>query len=334
MITLNNDTLILAPMADLSHAGLRMLIESYGGCDLYFTEMISAAWILNGGPHEHYYESSLPDPERVVFQLVGGEEQTLTDAAVYLVSRGARALDLNMGCSAPLILKKGGGCAWMRTPERAVDLAARVREALPPHVSLSVKLRLGEKEDCESLLNLAAGMEKAGVSFLTLHPKTRKEKQSRPPRWSHISLLKETLSIPVVGNGHVTDPASCFSRREKFNPDGIMIGRGAVRRPWIFQQIRREDEARGQGETAEPFRVSLKECTEEFNRLLAEHQPPEFHLSRLQRFYMYFHRNFRFGHHLYASAIYNASSAGEVRDLVRTYLETHPEEEFLSGPGT
>ena len=140
---------ILAPMATLSHRAYRELAEDFGGCDMSFAEMIGAAPFLNGGRFETWYADPLPRPDRLVYQLVGGDAQLLARAAAILDGRGTAGIDINMGCSAPDIVRTGGGVRWMADEAAARSMIGGVRSAVKGR--LSVKLRLGVDED------LAAG---------------------------------------------------------------------------------------------------------------------------------------------------------------------------------
>jgi tRNA-dihydrouridine synthase len=226
--------LLLAPMAELSHRALRELIEGFGGCDEYFTEMISAGALFGGGPFEKWYLDAGPCPEKTVYQLVGADTEQLARAAVLLDGRECAGIDINMGCSAPLIRKTGAGAAWMADIDRAGRLIARLRPLTRRR--LSVKLRSGFNDDLDYLLRFCRRLEAEGLDLVTLHPRNVSEKFKRRARWDYIGRLKQELSIPVVGNGDI-DSAEALA--EKARPQGdacdaVMLGRAAVQKPWIF----------------------------------------------------------------------------------------------------
>ncbi|MDR0909087.1 MAG: tRNA-dihydrouridine synthase, partial [Spirochaetaceae bacterium] len=138
--------MILAPMAELSHRALRHLIEDFnidgaGRPDEYYTEMISAPALRAGGPFEKWYIDNGPCPERLVFQLVGGEAEDLAAAAAILDKIECKGIDINMGCAAPAILRTGGGARWLEDADRAASMVAQVRRATGKQ-RLSVKMRL------------------------------------------------------------------------------------------------------------------------------------------------------------------------------------------------
>jgi len=292
-----NKPFYLAPMAEISHRALRELIEDFGGCDAYFTEMISAKALLAGGPFEKWYIDNSPNPKKCVFQLVGADPESMSKAAAVLDKLECAGIDINMGCSAPLIRKTGAGAAWMASIDRAGELISSVRPQVKRR--LSVKLRIGFKEDFEYLARFCQRLEGEGVELITLHPRTVMEKFKRLARWEYVGKLKAELKIPVAGNGDIINAAELL-RRADGACDAVMVGRAAVRQPWIFAQAKgiREEE-RVKGDETERFVVpNLEEVGIRFLELLALHQPPEFYISRARRFFGFFCDNLKWGNFL------------------------------------
>lgn len=291
---------MLAPMAELSHRALRELIENFGGCDRYFTEMISAGALLAKGPFEAWYLDAGPCPDRVVYQLMGADADQLARAAALLNRYECAGVDLNMGCSAPAITRTGAGVRWMASIDRAGELIRLVR-ARTTH-RLSVKLRTGMEDDLDGLIRFCRRLEDEGVEFITLHPRTAREKFKRRARWEYVAALRAALRIPVAGNGDITS-AEELARRAEGPWDAVMAGRGAVRRPWLFA------EARNGGRGA----VTIEETGCRFLELLARYQPPEFHPSRARRFFSYFCDNLTWGTYLKTLLNREAGLAGMER---------------------
>jgi tRNA-dihydrouridine synthase len=271
-------------MAELSHRAFRELLEDFGGCDLYFTEMISSAALLAGGPFEKWYMDSAPRPEKLVFQLVGSDLTSISGAAALLDRIECAGIDINMGCSAPLIRKTGAGAAWMASIDRAGELISHVRPVVKRR--LSVKLRIGFKDDFEYLAQFCRRLEAEGVELITLHPRTVMEKFTRRARWDYVAALKKELKIPVAGNGDIADAADII-RRSDGCCDAVMVGRAAVRYPWIFAEAKGEEGER-----------DIEGIGVRFLELLSKHQPPEFHVSRARRFFGYFCDNLKWGNYL------------------------------------
>jgi tRNA-dihydrouridine synthase len=246
--------------------------------------MISAAALFGGGPFEKWYIDGGPRPEKTVFQLVGAETGQIVKAATLLDREECAGIDLNMGCSAPLIRKTGAGVAWMASVDRAGELVKEVRKAVKHR--LSVKIRTGLTDDFEYLVRFCRRLESEGVELIILHPRTAKEKFKRLARWDYVGALRAELGIPVAGNGDI-ETAEGLIRRASGPCDAVMVGRAAVRQPWIFAQ------ARGKKVTVTFFETGLR-----FLELLARFQPPEFHLSRARRFFGFFCDNLKWGNYL------------------------------------
>jgi len=273
-------------MAEISHRALRELIEGFGGCDEYFTEMISAQALLAAGPFEKWYIDNGPCPEKLVYQLVGSDSAHIAGAAALLDPLECKGIDLNMGCCAPLIRKTGGGIAWMASVDRAGELVREVRKAVKRR--LSVKIRIGFTENLDYLVNFCRRLESEGVELITLHPRTAKEKLKRLARWDYVGALQQELRIPVAGNGDIAD-AEGLLKRAGGPCDAVMVGRAAIRQPWIFADARKK----GRREQTLILDTGLK-----FIELLARWQPPEFHISRARRFFGFFCDNLKWGNYL------------------------------------
>ncbi|MCL2043299.1 MAG: tRNA-dihydrouridine synthase family protein [Treponema sp.] len=310
----------LAPMAEMSHRALRELIDGFGGCDEYFSEMISAAALLAEGPFEKWYIDPGPRPEKLVYQLVGSDIAHITGAAAILDRLECAGIDLNMGCSAPLIRKTGAGVAWMASADRAGELVKSVRKAVKKR--LSVKLRIGFSDDFEYLTRFCRRLESEGTDMIILHPRTARVKFKRLAKWDYVGALRQELQIPVAGNGDIATAEELIERAN--SPcDAVMVGRAAVRQPWIFAQAKQNDnishgdtETRRHGDeegdmiTCPNLRASVPLCenfgnismVEEtglrFLELLAQHQPPEFYISRARHFFSYFCDNVTWGNYL------------------------------------
>lgn len=311
--------LVFAPMATVSHAGFRHLVEDWGGCDLYFTEMIDAASHLSGRGFEAHYADASPCPEKVVYQIVGADADALVAAAESLVHRDCFGIDVNMGCSAPLIFRHGAGIAWMSALDKAARLVSRLRAVVGPR-SLSMKLRLGEEEDEEKLVAFVRTLESEGADFVTLHPRTRRDALSRPARWSWVSLLRQAVTIPVLGNGDLNSFRALRTRADQTPADGYMVGRRAVAAPWSFRLWA--------GRWSDPsydFEVDLPAVCLRFHDLVERWQPRDFWVTRSRRFYAYFGENLAFGHR-WSSRLQNIRDYDSLKKEALSYWEEQPQE--------
>jgi len=240
--------LILAPLANISHSGLRMLIHTFGDPDEYFTEMIHAPSLLAGGPFEQWYLRTNPVPEKLVWQLTSPKAEAFVQAIPLVLQHGGIGIDLNMGCSAPPIARTGAGVAWMLKPLDTTAAAVRsVKQALEEYGAahgrsfrLSVKLRLGASADYAYLLRFCTMLANEGVQLITIHPRTQRQSYARPALHEYTAALAKDLSIPIYGNGDINSAEKLQTAAAQHSAcAGWMIGRAAVQKPWIFKEIAR-----------------------------------------------------------------------------------------------
>jgi tRNA-dihydrouridine synthase len=326
-------------MAELSHRPLRELIEEFGGCSEYYTEMISAGAFIAAGPFETWYADAGPCPAKVVYQLIGHDDVALARAAGILDNRDCLGIDINMGCSAPAITRTGAGVRWMADLDKAGTMIALVRKAVKRR--LSVKLRTGLADNFEYLLDFCRRLEAEGVERITLHPRTAKEKFKRTARWEYVAALRRELGIPVAGNGDIASAAEMLRRALPQGGAGgacpVMIGRLAVRQPWVFARAQAEagEQDRQTGVGGPPanarFPADLEKTGLRFLELLTRHQPREFYLSRARRFFGYFCGNLKWANYVKTLLNRETDLAGLERAW-QGYFREHPEEKFETIP--
>ena len=311
---------LLAPMAELSHRALRELIEGFGPADEYFTEMISAGAFVNQGRFEAWYADNGPVPEKLVYQITGSDEDQLEKTLILLDQKECLGIDMNMGCSAHAITRTGAGIRWMTDIDRAAALIRRLRSKTRRR--LSVKLRTGLEDNLEYLVKFCRRLQDEGLDLITLHPRTARERFKRKAQWNHVFALRKELRIPVAGNGDIASADEMLRRAEEC--DAVMIGRLAVRQPWVFAEAKKSartgegvdeamlngdgprillpfNDAFGPYEHQEQEKVTVtffEETGLRFLELLARYQPPEFHISRARRFFGYFCDNLKWGTHV------------------------------------
>lgn len=329
--------LICGPMATISHPAFRILIEKFGGCDEYFTEMINAGTLLTGGPFEKYYINPAPVPQKVVWQLTGKSPELMIDAAKVLIKLPGIGLDLNMGCSAPDIYRFGAGIAWMLKPiEETQAMVHGVGEIIRQNNSISgenkrfsVKLRLGaDNFSDEGFFSFCDMLVGEGVQVLTLHPRTKKEKLTRPPRYSYCQKLCERYKgsgVQIYLNGNIKDLESArYAVSAAPDVDGIMISRAAVQKPWIFSELKMgfEDELKLQT-------VDMQQLALDYISDVEQYQPPEFWKTRLQRFFTYFCNNFQFAHYAQTQFL-NAKDNDDLRARIIDFFQKCPVERYKS----
>jgi len=223
-------------MAGYTDVVFRALCTSFG-CDLTYTEMVSAKGLTFGNTKTADYLLLGEEESSVGVQLFGHEPDRMADAAKYVSDRlgpRLRCIDLNMGCPAQKIVSNGDGSALMKTPALAGRIVEAVKAASP--VPVTVKFRKGW--DGDTCVSFAKMLETSGADAICLHPRTRVQQYEGKADRAAIGAVKAAVHIPVIGNGDITCGESAVSMIRETGCDGVMIGRGALGRPWIFAEVK------------------------------------------------------------------------------------------------
>lgn len=325
--------LICAPVATVTHAAFRSIVERFGGCDEYYSEMINAATFVNGGPFEKYYVIPDPAPEKTVWQITGRKTEALAEAASMIAELRGIGIDINMGCSAPEIVKSGAGAAWLsKDTSETRAMVRNVKNALQSSGKrLSVKLRLGD--ECftdERFFSLCDMLVSEGVTQLALHPRTSKEKYRSPLRWEYVERLALRYAeegVSVILNGGVHDvPSMHDALRSAPHISGIMIARGAIEKPWLFAELAADLRHEIFDAVIDRERLAL-----DFIDMLEKYQPKEFWKTRMQRFFTYYCLGFSFAHY-FQTQMQNAKDTDDARSRVRDYFRKQGDDILLHLP--
>lgn len=316
--------LFLAPMAGLTHTALRTTILSFGGVGLLSTEMLAAQCLpkenANVSPYLIRTEQEFP----LSYQLLLSQLDVLKPAVAALESLAANAIDINLGCPAPRVRKAGGGSQLAANVQlvRTIIREARKETSLP----LTAKIRLGRHLDADALRDFCLMLEGEGVDMLTIHARLESESFCRKPRWGAIADIKKNLSIPVIANGGIDCVDAAKRCLRESGADGLMIGRCAAAKPWIFSEI-----ARGvYGLESESLQMlSLPRVYHDFCQALQERFRIERRLGRLKEFTHYFATNYAFGHHL-ASRVQSSVTVKEALGRASEFFGRTDAEAFTS----
>lgn len=233
-IEIDSRTAALAPMAGVADRAFREICVSYGA-SYVVSEMVSSKG-LTMCDRKSKKLLALSEKERpAAAQIFGNDPEIMAQSARACLDYSPEVIDINMGCPAPKIAGNGGGSALLKTPDLAEEIMKSVRSAVD--IPVTVKIRLGWDKDSINCIDMAQRAERAGMSAVTLHGRTRQQMYAPPVDLSMIAEVKRNISIPLIGNGDITDGISAARMLEETGCDYLMVGRGALGRPWVFSQI-------------------------------------------------------------------------------------------------
>ena len=228
------DSVLLAPLTKGGNLPFRRLVMEFGA-RLTCGEMAVARFVLKGKRQELALLRRAPEEAAFGAQLAGRIPDEMARAARMAVERGAAFVDVNLGCPIDAFCRKGMGAALLRKPRKVGEIVAAMREAID--VPLTVKIRLGYDDAKPRFHEVAERAQDAGADAITLHGRSRAQRYSRAADWDAVAELVEALSIPVIGNGDLMTWRDVEHRREQSGCAGVMLGRGALIKPWIFREI-------------------------------------------------------------------------------------------------
>lgn len=223
---------VLAPMAGVCNPAFRLIAKEFG-TGLVCAEMVSDKAILNGNTRslEMLYVDEREKP--LSLQIFGGDTETLVEAAKIVDQQtNADIIDINMGCPVPKIVKNDAGARWLLHPDKIEEMIATVVANVSKPVT--VKMRIGWDDQHIYVLENAKAVERGGGAAVTVHGRTREQMYTGKSNWDMIRQVKETVSIPVIGNGDVVTPEDAKRMLEQTGCDGVMIGRAALGNPWML----------------------------------------------------------------------------------------------------
>ncbi len=238
----------LAPLAGITDLPFRLLCKQCarmaggGGDDapgLVFTEMISAKGLHYKGNNSILLAESEPEEKPVSMQIFGSEPDIMAEGAAILEEAGANAIDINMGCPVPKITSNSEGSALLRDPVLIEKIVSAVSGAV--HIPVTVKMRRGFEGEKETCVEAALAAEAGGAAAITVHGRFREQYYSGKCSRDAVKRVKEAVKIPVIGNGDIASSRQALEMFEYTGCDGIMIGRAALGRPWIFYSLLNED---------------------------------------------------------------------------------------------
>jgi tRNA-dihydrouridine synthase B len=306
--------LFCAPMAGITHSAFRRLLGDFGGCGGLFSEMLSAKMVIHESPVNSPWLKRRPQDGKVIYQLLVEDTDRLDAVIDRLAALTPEGLDLNCGCGARTVCKRGGGISLYEDGERLRDILRVMRR----HFSgpLTVKIRLGLRDEAwqEKLRDRLKLFEDEGIDGLTFHPRFAEEKFKYSARYSLYPDLAGMTRLPVIANGDITGPAFWQARGGHALPAaGLMVGRMAAARPWVFAQWHDPS-----------LKVDLLEMWTRLCRYIEEDFLPRQAMARIKILTPYFARNFVYGHTLF-KAVQGATDFATARDRSLAFLEASPQ---------
>ena len=241
----------LAPMAGMTDTAFRRLVKRRGGCGLVVTEMVSSEGLVRGIDRTLEYAEYTEEERPVSIQIFGGDPRVMADAAQIVEGMGADIIDINMGCPVPKIAKHNAGCSLMREPAHAASVVKAMADAV--RIPVTVKMRAGWNDKDINAPTLARMVEDAGAAAVAVHGRTAAQSYTGESDWSLIGRVASGLKIPVFGSGDCVEAQQIVDRLSDHPVAGVLVGRGALRNPWIFAQA-----AAGRSGAA-PVEVSMED---------------------------------------------------------------------------
>jgi nifR3 family TIM-barrel protein len=303
----------LAPMAGITNAPFRLVARECGS-GLTTSEEIDAGSLLLDSPHAAQIAAHYPEERPLAMQLLGADADLLARAAERAQSLGADIVDLNMGCPMPKITGKGKGAALMRDLTKTALILRAMRKAVS--VPLTIKIRGGWDDTHLNAAEVAQMAEAEGVDAITVHPRTRSQRHTGKAPWSIIREVVQAVGIPVTGNGDVRSMAEARRMVAETGCGSVMIGRGALGQPWIFEEA-------FDTQPAEAQRRRIHEVITRHLALIRAHFPPHHALVQTKKHLAWYAAGFPHAAACRAE-IFQSRAIEETWDVFQRYQDATP----------
>ncbi|MBO5997831.1 MAG: tRNA dihydrouridine synthase DusB [Alphaproteobacteria bacterium] len=295
----------LAPMAGVTDKPFRQMVRQFGG-HLIYAEMVGATSFVYGSKTTQRMMDLSDEKAPIAVQLVGNNPSDMAVAAKQAEKNGAYLIDINMGCPVRKLISNTSGAALMQNPILAAEMVEAVKKAVS--IPVTVKTRLGWDKEHINVTDFAKYIEQAGADAITIHGRTKSDGYSGKADWSKIAEVKKLLSIPVIANGDIVDEKSAKKCLDQTSADGLMIGRGALGKPWILAQI----DGKEIPSDIEPI------VQEHFDRLLSYYGPKGLFIARKHLAW------YASGHSFVANfrqKVYSETKPENVKALIREFFK-------------
>jgi tRNA-dihydrouridine synthase B len=306
--------LAVAPMAGMTDSAFRRLVKKHGGCGLVVTEMVSSEGLVRGIDRTLEYAEYTEAERPISIQIFGGDPDKMAAAAQIVEGRGADIVDVNMGCPVPKIAKHNAGCSLMREPAHAASVIAAMTRAVK--IPVTVKMRAGWNDAERNAPTLAKMVEDAGAAAVAVHGRTAAQSYTGSADWELVARIADRLTIPVFGSGDCVEPEQIVDRLRS-GVEGVLVGRGVLRNPWILSQA--VDLAAGRP----PRDVSMSDrgrfLLDYIDLLMAENGYERWVVNKIRALGSWYTKGVVNGSHL-RTAINTAESVAALRDIVAQFF--------------
>jgi len=311
----------IAPMAGMTDSAFRRLVKRHGGCGLVVTEMVSSEGLVRGIDRTLEYAEYTDEERPISIQIFGGDPEKMAAAAQIVEGMGADIVDVNMGCPVPKIAKHNAGCSLMREPAHAAAVIGAMTKAV--RIPVTVKMRAGWNDADRNAPTLARMVEDAGAAAVAVHGRTAEQSYSGSADWDLVTRVAESLRIPVFGSGDCVEPEQIVERLNR-GIEGVLVGRGVLRNPWILAQA--QELAAGRRprdiDPAERGEFLLRYIDQLANERVDDARAmshDRWVINKIRALGSYYTKGLDNGSHL-RTAINTADSLSQLRDIIATFF--------------
>ena len=306
----------LAPMEGVTDRAFRALIRGVGGCGLTVTEFVSSESLKRKDPKAWRHAELDPEEHPVSIQIYGRNPQAMAEAAKECEGLGADIIDLNLGCPSKQVTGGCSGSALMKEPERATAIFKAVKAAI--NIPMTVKMRLGWDHNRLNAADIAYSAQEEGAEMIAVHGRTRMQMYRGSADWTAIKSVTQRVHVPVLVNGDILNAEGALKALQESGAQGVMIGRGAVRDPWVFQRVNAA--LLGQPFIEPPLQDRLSSLKQYFNYLAQGVNSEKHACGRIKKVIGLFTRGLPFGDEI-RDQIFHLHHLEAIHEATEAYFE-------------
>ncbi len=310
---LNKNPFVLAPMAGITDCAFRSFMREMG-CGIVVTELVSAHGLHYKNEKTRLLMKFEEIQRPVGLQIFGEDPAVLAEAARIGEDMGMDFIDINFGCPVPKVVKKGGGSAALRDLHHLKCIIHSVKKAVT--LPVTIKIRTGWDESQKNSLEVTHIAWEEGVTWVAIHGRTRAAGYSGFSNWDYISEVKAQSRVPVIGNGDVTTAQMAVTRLQQSGCDGVMIGRGCLKNPWIFQQA--QQILQGKSLTSS---LDLTQILAKLTSCYQQHYLPRMALMQIKKFSAWFSSGYPHAHQ-FRRQIFSLTHEDDIQQLIKDYFSS------------